>query len=1253
MIERCAGAWQSTRANRWLRATGTLFFGRWMRSGLVLVAFLGFGLEGRTQSKRASLIGDCSSIYVGASSTNEPVRGLIRTAFTTYDGSSMNFPIHATSGVLFSGEVRPRQSSPGAYETDFVRYFYATNGYGEWGSLVLNLPTRDSDTNGLPDFAQVSLSVSTNFSGWLTNDTLGVSVGVIGTLQRSAGASSGLIALQTTSPAYVLAFTNVSWRVSSATAGYFQYTRGATNSAVMRFTLTDPGGNIFDASASTGFTVLDTDTVALAPCQLNLAFFDVNGFPTNYLVGLSGGTLHRTGTRYAGNLTLADGYAATPWPDYANWVFVITDPNDTDGDGIPDLSDAMSFPPVIVVPPQGVLAPIGQTVGLSVSAVGTAPLKYQWICNNAAVHDGGRISGSSTSNLVITGAQLADGGSYTVIVSNFLGAVTSSPPAVVTLLPAPVIFTQPISVTHTRGQLALFNVAAGGQRPLAYQWFLNGAPLLESARLTGTTTSNLTINGVDLPEVGGYSVVITNVVGAVTSQVAMLALDTSHFLPNAAVRFTESWVDRVIASSDGGSIFYDVVPAYQGVVTANVFWDGLSNLAFSSNTLFSMALGHFNYTKFVSDAVASTSNSVTFLDRTFTNDLTGEVLQIGASFTRSGDAGTFILTNTEWFLGTNLYYVVMNYLDTSYNGPVQGDLSVHLRFGPYGTDRTTHYRGTVSFTTNVNASDPLADPYLYTVQVAGTNDIVPPTVQISSPASQSIWASASVPLAGTAADNSGVSAVWLQVNGGAYVAASGTTAWSGSALLVPGSNSIQALAFDLEGNVSTAAVVTCYYSYQQAPQILVPPTNQITVPGGTLQFSVQAAGASPLSFQWMKNGFVLAGATNSTLVLTGVQTNDNGAAFTVRVSNLYGTNVSAAALLTVVNRWLQIVETNLTLTNYVVGSNLVVTVPIRLNAQGNESAARFSLLYDPRVLTLTQITNGPAASKVTLLYSNLAGGVLGLAATNNGVVFGAGAKDLALLSFSVATNWFTKTNSLISMLALLDRPTPLQLQDVHGTNIPGSQWLPSDGCVVCNVPVRYAERIVSGTNLLQDYWRMSVPPAANYRDLLLNLTNLTDSKSRRIIVTNVTSTGSTTTLIPQTNGTALIQLKGPATLTEPAEVTLHYLVNETNTFAPRGTVACLTTNVVPSGFNVVKVGPANPATNGLFSFSFGTTPGRIYYVQQTPGWQGPLGTAAWSTVFPAFRASTNRATWTDLGPPWTPSLPSQAPTRFYRAIEEP
>ena len=84
----------------------------------------------------------------------------------------------------------------------------------------------------------------------------------------------------------------------------------------------------------------------------------------------------------------------------------------------------------------------------------------------------------------------------------------------------------------------------------------------------------------------------------------------------------------------------------------------------------------------------------------------------------------------------------------------------------------------------------------------------------------------------------------------------------------------------------------------QSPVITMQPTNQVVGEGGTATFSVIASGTPPLSYQWHFNGTNLAAATNASLTLTNVLTNQAGS-YSVTATNTFGSTNSQAATLTV------------------------------------------------------------------------------------------------------------------------------------------------------------------------------------------------------------------------------------------------------------------------------------------------------------------------------------------------------------------
>jgi hypothetical protein len=83
------------------------------------------------------------------------------------------------------------------------------------------------------------------------------------------------------------------------------------------------------------------------------------------------------------------------------------------------------------------------------------------------------------------------------------------------------------------------------------------------------------------------------------------------------------------------------------------------------------------------------------------------------------------------------------------------------------------------------------------------------------------------------------------------------------------------------------------------PSITTQPANKTVTVGKTAKFSVTATGTNPFSYQWMKNGVNIVGATKASYTTPSTVPADNGSLFSVKVSNAAGSATSNNALLTV------------------------------------------------------------------------------------------------------------------------------------------------------------------------------------------------------------------------------------------------------------------------------------------------------------------------------------------------------------------
>jgi parvulin-like peptidyl-prolyl isomerase len=168
-------------------------------------------------------------------------------------------------------------------------------------------------------------------------------------------------------------------------------------------------------------------------------------------------------------------------------------------------------PPTISTPPTAQTACVGGKVTFSVTAAGKAPLSYQWR------KDGTAISGATAATYTIGSVTAGDAGSYTVVVTNAAGSITSAA-AVLTVNVPPTITAQPAAQSACPGKSVLFSVTAAGTPPLAYQWKKDGTPI------AGATTAIYTVPVVTSADEGTYTVVVTNSCGSVTSTPAALSL---------------------------------------------------------------------------------------------------------------------------------------------------------------------------------------------------------------------------------------------------------------------------------------------------------------------------------------------------------------------------------------------------------------------------------------------------------------------------------------------------------------------------------------------------------------------------------------------------------------------------------------------------------------------------------------------------------------------------------------------------------
>jgi hypothetical protein len=197
------------------------------------------------------------------------------------------------------------------------------------------------------------------------------------------------------------------------------------------------------------------------------------------------------------------------------------------------LAPEVGIAPAITAGPAGRTATVGSATSFVVTATGSAPLAYRWRFN------GETIPGAVSATLSLSGLQLANGGSYSVEVSNAFGWVTSAP-ALLTVTNgtgAPVISAQPQGQSAAQGATVILAVTASGGPPLAYQWYRDGVAL------TGQNASTLTLVSVTPAQSGVYAVAVSNPAGTTWSSEAGLTV----LPPGTAALHAQSGVQGYLA----------------------------------------------------------------------------------------------------------------------------------------------------------------------------------------------------------------------------------------------------------------------------------------------------------------------------------------------------------------------------------------------------------------------------------------------------------------------------------------------------------------------------------------------------------------------------------------------------------------------------------------------------------------------------------------------------------------------------------
>jgi uncharacterized repeat protein (TIGR03806 family) len=511
----------------------------------------------------------------------------------------------------------------------------------------------------------------------------------------------------------------------------------------------------------------------------------------------------------------------------------------------------LNVPPSVTTPPQSQSVNQGSDATFTVVASGTAPLSYQWLCNNNVIP--GATSGSYTRANV----QSADAGSYSVIVSNVAGSLTSSASTLSVNIP-PSISSQPQSQFVTAGSNVTLSVVAAGTAPLGYQWMFGGT------NIPGATSASYTRAAVQISDAGGYFVQVTNIAGSVTSSPASL---TVGIPPSVTAPPQDQSVNQ------GSDATFTVIAngtsplSFQWLYNNNII-PGATIGTYTRTNIQSADAG--DYSVLITNVAGSVTSSVATLmvniAPTITAQPQSQFVTAGSNVTFSVVAAGTAPLGYQWiFSGTNISGATSNSCTlAAVQASDAGNYSVQV----------TNIAGSVT-----------SSPASLTVNI-------PPSVT-APPQNQSVNQGSDATFGVVVDGTAPLSYQWLVNNNIIPGATSGGYARTNVQSVDAGSYSV--IVSNVAGIVTSS---TATLTVNILPAITTQPQSQFVAAGSNVTFTVVAGGTAPLSYQWMLAGTNIPDATVSSYTRATVQTSDAGS-YSVAITNIAGSVLSSAAVLTI------------------------------------------------------------------------------------------------------------------------------------------------------------------------------------------------------------------------------------------------------------------------------------------------------------------------------------------------------------------
>ena len=511
---------------------------------------------------------------------------------------------------------------------------------------------------------------------------------------------------------------------------------------------------------------------------------------------------------------------------------------------------------------------------------------YQWCLNGTNLANGPSISGSgatvsgaNTPALVVNNATSTDNGSYTVIVTNALGAYTSAASIVTVQAPVPATITSeptPATVPLYRGGSTYFSFSATGSTPIVYYWHSNNI-------VVGITTNSSTFFYSNVQATASIYCLASNQIGSsstFTNTIQLLPQPTAPYplavLKDKPIGFWELNEFPDNGSGNTGALAFDYMGGNDGAYT---------NVVIAQPSYGPGLASEFSYATPTDTNTAGEFGNYPTADST--NSYVGGIPNI--NFTATQDSPPFSVEAWVNAEGNPQTSPVSTIVAKGWANNSSGADEFSLQYANNAWSWYTRDQSGIAFSVSSGASLDASWHHL-----VGVMDMPHATLYLYVDG---------LPVAtNTSYASTGVGTNTI----GIYNSTFPLTIGSAGSTLSAATNGPDKQWF---GNIADVAIYKYalsanqvsnhYWSAGLPPSVLVqPPGSVFASYGASVSIPVSVAGTAPLTFQWIDGNTAnpIPGQTNATLVVSNITANDN---YTLQVTSPYGTTMAGASSVTV------------------------------------------------------------------------------------------------------------------------------------------------------------------------------------------------------------------------------------------------------------------------------------------------------------------------------------------------------------------